>query len=295
MADETERAAIEEQARRLGWAPKDKFRGPESKWRDAPEYIEFVNSEFPVLRERVRTLSTRNAQYEQDNSHLRGQIGELNQTLQDFRIFSDKRDERAYKKARADIQREMDAAVDRSDPTAYREAKGKLEDLDAEAREAAEEEARLRAARQRENGGQQRQQAPVDPEVQSWLGENAWFNQDPLLNVTAMTIHAMLKRDQPGLSLRENLDEVTRQVKEAYPAKFGIKPKPKDEDEEVNPRVAAPSGNEDEKPARRASRSKTPGWDELPQDAKDACNRMIKNKMIKDRDEYVKEYYAQED
>src|SRR5262245_59472954 len=102
--DEIERTQVEDTAKRLGWAPKDKYRGPAEKWRDAPEYIEFVNKEFPVLRERVQMLARRNGDLETTNRQLSGQIGELNQTIDDFRIFNDKREERAYQRARKAIE-----------------------------------------------------------------------------------------------------------------------------------------------------------------------------------------------
>src|SRR5262245_57219656 len=142
--DENERAQIEDTAKRLGWAPKDKYKGPEGKWRDAPDYIEFVNNEFPVLRERLRTVTTRNAELETTNRTLTGQIGELSQTIDDFRLFSDKREERAYKRARKALEDEMDAAVDASNPQGYKDAKRRLDTLDEEARDQAEEDRKVR-------------------------------------------------------------------------------------------------------------------------------------------------------
>ena len=281
---------IEDTAKRLGWSPKDKYRGPEGKWKDAPEYIEFVNSEFPVMRERLRTVTTRNAELERQASVAINEVGELKTTLEEFKVFSEKRDQRAYLKARKDLQAEMDAAVDASNPQAYKEAKRSLEELDDEARAAAVEEQKTRREQRRDNG---QRAEPVHPDVTAWLAENPWFNQDPILNVTAMAIHGTLKQQQPGMSLKDNLEETKRQVAKAFPEKFGVKPKKDDDEEEPVARVNAPSGEEDRKPARRRNAKR--GYDDLPADAKKTCDRFIKQKMVKSREAYCEDYFADEE
>ena len=47
-------AALEQEARSMGWVPKEEFRGPETQWRDANEFVERGRTMIPILNARLR-------------------------------------------------------------------------------------------------------------------------------------------------------------------------------------------------------------------------------------------------
>jgi F0F1-type ATP synthase membrane subunit b/b' len=130
-------AKIEERARRIGWVPKDEFRGDPEKWAPADEFLERGERTLPILLERNRKIDDKLGKAEKDNKTLREQIEAMNGTLKEardtfveFRERTANVEQRAYQRARAELLAERDAAVAAADPAAFKAADAALTELD---------------------------------------------------------------------------------------------------------------------------------------------------------------------
>jgi hypothetical protein len=254
-ANAQEAHEVETKARRLGWAPREEFRGDPSRWKPADEFLAHGEEILPILRQNNETLHDRLAKQERD-------LAEAKQVLFEMREFNHRNEQRIKTEARAEVEAEMRAAVETADSQRFEAANARMKTMDAPSNQAPP------------------QRPYVEPAVQQWVTDNPWFNQDPMLNTVAQAIHVQLGREKPGLSLSDNLAEVTREVRARFPEKFGVNVRRSD----ASP-VAAPGGA----PAPRRTNKRT--FDDLPQEAKDAYarfNKMMDGKYSKD--EYLAQY-----
>ena len=268
-------AELEGRARRMGWRPKEEFRGDPHRWTDAQSFIERGEAELPVLRERYRTLDDRFARSEGELRQTRDQVSEMTKVLNEFRDFSARAEQRAYSKARSELERQMEDAAAGADQAGYRRAKAEFDALEPPKPVAAVAET---PPKKEEAPPAQR----VEPVVQSWVQENEWFNRDPILNAYATARHGQLLTEKPGLSLSENLAEVRREVIDRFPDKFG---NPKRERPQV---VATPAS-----PPPRKQGGKT--FEDLPVEARAAYERAKRWMPDYKKEEYLKTYFAGDD
>lgn len=265
--------SIEETARRMGWRPKEEYRGDPDKWRPAEDFVERGLNELPVLRDRYRALDER---YAKDVGDLKSQVKEMGEVLAEFREFSSKSEERAYQRALRELVEKRDAAVMHADTETFKATQAEIEALN--------ESVKKPAPKPKEETKPQEQpssQPQVDPYTQQWVTENPWFNASPMLQGAAIGIHNELLRNEPGLSLRENLAKVRAEVAKRFPEKF------------ENERRAAPSAVSEGGRAEMG-RKKGKTYNDLPPDAKAACDRFTKTIKGFTREDYVKQYFGEE-
>lgn len=256
---------IETRARRMGWAPKEEFRGDPARWKEAKEFLDRGENELPILRDRYRALEERS---DKEIGGIKKQLDETLGVLKEFRDFSRTAEERAYKKAKDDLEARMEYAVGQADTDAFKAAKRDLDQLEAPKAAPKPEEARTTAP-------------AVPVEITQFIADNPWFNNDPELRAYAGAVHDRIMRERPGVPLAEQLQEAKREVVARFPDKFS------------NPRreqaaaVTAPGGS--------SPRKKGKGYDDLPGDAKKICDRFVKTIPGYKREEYVKVYFAGEE
>lgn len=242
---------IEERARRMGWAPQDEFKGDPKRWVDAETFVQRGEEIMPILKANLR-------QFERDNAELKKTLSDLTDHLQ-------RADARAYQRALKDIKDQQRKAAESGDVETYdrleREAQGVLKEAAQERRQP------------RQEGGQD-----VHPDALAWREENPWFTRDEEMATFAAAQHELLLQTKPGLTMKENLAEVTRAVKKAYPEKF------------TNPRRNTTQAVEGNPGTRRGGNGKS--YDALPPDAKAACDRLVKQGVLK-REDYVKDYFSE--
>lgn len=293
-------AAIEARARLQGWKPRSEYHGPEGQWRDAKEFVTRVDEEMPLLRERFRRME---AQFTTTLAHqAQGQaaMAEMTDRLR-------KADERAYKRARRDLEAQRVAAVEAGDTSEFGRVDKELQELDAAERPAVQAQPAARAG-----ATGQETPAQIPREVQDWGERNPWFRQDQALQQVATNMHVRLLQDEPGLTLGQNLARVSAAMHQMYPSRVGApasgtrrEPAANTQEdgdlENDNPRrrAAADVSGSGERPARR--RGSGPNFDGMPADAKAAYSRyarMIGEKEIGKtkpltKEEYARDYWAQ--
>jgi hypothetical protein len=248
-----ELGTVEERAQRMGWTAKEKFRGDPERWVDAATFVKNGEESLPILRERLRTLEKTNV--------------DLGKSVQEFKKMSDTAYERAYGKAKKELEAEVKRAAKAGDEAGAAAASTELADLekDKATRDAVKD--------------------ATDPVFEAWKGENAWYEDAEMQEEAELEGYRLAKRMREGKQAKVEglpfLNMVKDAMKKKFPEKFG------------NPRRAAGSGVErsaaggDEAGgARRAGTS-------LPAEAKEAGERYVKQKLYKDKAAYAEAYWAQ--
>lgn len=301
---------FESRARRMGWVGKDEFRGDGgAQWVDAETFVRRAEQSADILIERNKALDRRLEQSEKtfgdykktSEKQLRdmsAQLKDLQDTLVDFRNFATSANERAYKKARSDLQAEMRRAVAEADVERFDAIRSRVDELDEEAQQYVESRQTRRRQEEPEekpeakpNGAatpaETQSEIPPPPEVQAWVSRNQWFiNPDfSYMNQYAQRMHMHLMRTEPGLSLQQNLDKVTELTRKKFPEEFGINPRREE---------AAVTASGVTSTTRAAVRKK-PGYDDLPAEAKQACDKYVKTIPGYTKEEYLKVYFADEE
>lgn len=263
---------VEARARAQGWRPENEYRPKDGgrPWVDAKTFLEAADEFMPVARERNRQLETKLTESQTELRSLRGEVGELKQVLTDFREFASLGEERAYKKALRELTDRRDVAVQHADMEAFRQADSEIAELNKTARTAP-------AAETKPAPTAQTQTPSVDPVVASWVSENPWFNDDIVLHNLAKGLDADYLKSKPGLSASARLTAVKAEVQRRYPEKF------ENPLRDTPSSVAAPRGT----PPSRAPKH---SYENLPPDAKKACDKYVKSIPGYTREEYVKAY-----
>lgn len=282
---QTEQADIEARATRMGWTPKDKFRGDPAKWSDAKTYVDRGEQLLPVLRERYRALDDRFAKQEQafvktsgDLDEVKTRLEEATGALKEFREFSRKSEERAYTRAKAEIEAKMAVAAAAADTQTYHAAKAELDTLD---RDRPKTEAPREPAReQARETTREAKPVQVDPEIPRWIDDNPWFNRDPIMNAFAVALNHKLLSEKPGLSMRDNLTEVKRIVMEKFPEKF------------ENLRREAPAVVASPTAPASASRKKGKTFDDIPAADRKSFEEFKRWMPDYKPEDYAKQYFA---
>jgi hypothetical protein len=260
---------IEVRARRLGWKPREEFAsGPPQNWKTAEEFVEAGDRELPLIRANNRKLETQVSRLSRDLTAVTESLAHMTEMQQ-------KAYERAYKKAREDLERQRDAAVEGADRAAFAAAEKGLKELDAEAPKPPPKPVQPRVAE-------------PPPEVLEWSDQNPWFLADATLREKAERIHMRIQQARPGLSLRENLAEVTAEMRRQHPEIAGENPR-------RNGAAEVSGAGTDNGPTRRSG-AKT--FDAMPADSKAAYERYAKAMKARGgaltKEQWAADYWDQE-
>jgi len=249
---------LEARARRMGWVPKEEYRGPEDNWRSAEEFIEVGENELPVLKERLRKSDSQVVD-------LTRKIGDLEATMKEFAEHHSKVEQRAQARAVKELKAEQRKAVEEGDTATFDKIDREIDDLSKEI-----------------SGGPQgktKKKDPSpddDPAYQAWIRDNDWYNDDIDLTVYAEQVAPVIAR-KTGLEGRAFYDEVAKAVKAKYPDKF------------TNTRRAKPSTVEGAGDIADERKSGKKTYSDLPPEAKAACDRFVKQGLVT-KEQYIKDY-----
>lgn len=247
---------IDERAARMGWTPKEKFRGDPAKWKDAATFVKDGEESLPILRERLHTMER--------------SLAEHGRTATEARKFYEGVEKRAYEKAKKELEGKIASAAKAGDDATATAAVQELVALEGDHVKA-------------EVRGQE------DPEWNSWIAQNPWYKDDPDLSVEAEAVAYKLraKAKRAGTAQVEGiafLNLVKEELVKQFPQKFG------------NPRRQQSSGVEGAGGAGAGGgggNGAKKGWDNLPAEAKQAGERYIKNGYVKDKATYAADYWSQ--
>lgn len=265
------RADIEAQARDMGWRPKSEFKGDPKDFIDAEEFVKRGENIMPILKANLADSQKKN----RENSK---QIAELRQTLSEVHDMLTASERRGYERAISEIEeRQRQAAAD-GDIKAYdkatRDLKTLKKDIDSETDGGSSADKAAGNQAQQGQGPMWRGKKMTTAQnqvVDEFVERNDWFNSNPVMKAAAISFHTTLEMNNKEQTLEENLEEVEKFIKRAYPDHFR------------NPRQDDPPSVESGGRPRSGKVAKT--YANLPQDAKAACDRACRNipGMTKDK------------
>jgi hypothetical protein len=240
-------------AKELGWRDKNEYKGPEDRWVEPNEFVRRGEEVLPIVksqlereRERVAELERRQAETQrQIDERLKRQSEEWEQRIARQERENNARAEASAKVAQLALQRqrdrfmaELDAAkravvpeeqrtqyddLVRREQEFYRSVAQEEEQIRAPIREIESEPERRETPPPQQNGQRQLSQDEMDT-VTNWRKSNPWFDNRIDANRIANMIHVNLLEERPNLSLRENLDLVSEEMKRRFPEKIGYNP-----------------------------------------------------------------------
>ena len=110
-----------------------------------------------------------------------------------------------------------------------------------------------------------------------WLDRNSWFGQDKRMTSIVNGIGESLRLEFPLLKGQPFLDKLDEVLIEEFPNKFGAKK------QSSTSRVESGAGRQGR------SGSNAQSYDNLPAEAKTACDRFVKQKLMT-REQYVQDF-----
>ncbi len=182
---------VEAEARKMGWTPKEEFRGDPEKWRDASEFLDRGRTMLPIMRKQVER---------QDR-----QIADLQKTITDLVEFNSKADKRAFDKALKELKEKQVEAVKTGDADAFVKVDEEIADLHKEAKD--------RPVVTKTDPGE-------DPEYLEWAGRNKWVETDKEAGAYATKYAEYLREKGDKRVGAAFLDDVAKAVKKEFPEKF---------------------------------------------------------------------------
>jgi hypothetical protein len=258
----------EKEARIFGWVPKEEFRGSEDDWVDAEVFVKRGKEINPILRKNNELLMKKLDEKAKEIDSIKASVEEFKQ----FQKESFERKTAEYEIQIAELKSKKREAIAEGNGDAVVDIYDQIDSL-----KEAQREAKAEAKAKADVPPPAQASIPDDPELQSWLGRNQWFGSDTEMTEMANGLGSSVRKQFPHLTGRDFLDKLDDRIKEYFPHKFtGNKAKGSAVDSSGSVRGSGSSGKK--------------SYDNLPADAKQACDRFIKNGWIKSKQEYVDSY-----
>lgn len=255
------------------------------------EYVRRAFQRLDIAKGTIGTIERKNAELLKSNEGLQSKLDTLTTGFKQFVENSRKAEERAYERAKKELEAKMEQAVEESDTTAYKKAKVQLDDLEAQIKDhpaltGKEPETITVADNQKTDWYTQ------DPEgyrrtKAEWQKANPWFGKNIKMTKFAKDADEVFTISEEGLAHKtqqERLDAITEAVKAEFPEYFGEKPVPAPEKPGGNSRRAAAVEEGASEGPPSGGRKKT--YADLPADAKIICDQLVREKILT-RDDYV--------
>jgi hypothetical protein len=254
--DQSEPEHSEEYARRLGWRPKDEFKGSADNWMDWEAFLDEDKSSAPQLKAQVKLLRRRLDQADK-------RMAKAERTFEEAREYFSKAEQRAYDRAIKDIKAKQLQAVQDGDVEAFAEAEAELDELGKDMKAAPKPDADMQRV------------------FKAWQRENDWYGSDDAMTAVADRIaQKMGSCEEAGLEPDEYLEEMAKRVRKEFPHKFKTEELPR-----KRPAVGGVST------AHSARGAETFG--NMPADAKAQFKRFKDQGIPVTEEGFAKDYWAE--
>ena len=278
---QVENGEMEQQARQMGWMPKEDWKGKPDGWVDAAEFVKRGETFIPFLQHDRKKLKGELEAERQARLGLEQTLREMKDQVDGLKSFSEEMAKDRTERRKTEIAQALKNAREAGDDVKVAELQNELGEVT-----------------RKPNGEVKdpvREEAPKGPVIQPWVREFIEGNDEFFKSGRKVALFnaVMLERRQGGDS-RVGPDQGTALLTEV-----------RDEVEKTlggNSRRTAPSKTEESRPAgggRGSSGGK--GWTDLPEEARQKCSEQAekfvgKGKAFKDeaawRKHYVAEYFG---
>lgn len=258
---------VQHEAESQGWVPKERFRGNESDWVDADTFVKRGREILPILRKNNENLI-------KDLQATKDQLKEFREAAEEFKKFQRESYERKAQEYESQIQEIKESraqAISDGDGQKVNALDDALDQAKENFKEAKQSVKDVVSAKDPEPTPE-----AIDPGLQAWLDRNTWFGQDKRLTGMVNGIGESLRLEFPLLKGQAFLDKLDEVLAEEFPNKFGKKQSPSSRVESGSGRQSRSGGN-------------AQSYDNLPPEAKSACDRFVKQKLMT-REQYVADF-----
>jgi hypothetical protein len=183
-------AEIIAKAEKMGWTPKDQFKGDPAKWRPADEFVERGENMLPLLRAQAKRQER--------------EIAELKAGMKELGEYHTKTEQRAMEKALLQLRQERADAIAKGDGAAFDKVDAEIADLKKKV------ETKAQPAQKKDDN---------DPVFQEWLSRNRWAEDEEMQLVGEAIGKSLVSKGEKATGM-DLLDLITKEVKRRYPEKF---------------------------------------------------------------------------
>lgn len=272
-ADQT--PTIESRATAMGWQPKEKFKGLEGEFVDAEAFVKKGEEILPILRANNRRLVDEVTGMKKTLDQAQRANQELQQSVEGLKEFQADIALERLKSKKRDLSKQLKEARSEENTELEEQLEEQLSTVNEAVKEYTKPAAKTQPAAKTESAPQ------PDPNLQAWMQDNPWFQNDSKKTAMSMGIAEELRKAGSELTGRDFLDEVARQTEEFF---------------------AEPRQSSRVESGRGGARGRSgKGFADLPDDAKKGCLKFERDlvgpgKTYKTADEwrahYAKEYFG---
>ncbi len=278
-----DQAALEQKALKMGWIPRDRFKGDPAKFTEAADYLARGEELLPLVRAENRNLHNKVETIQGELVATRQALSEATQAIEAFREMNSEEALARMKQSKEDLKARLKTAKEDKDTDAEVEITDQLQQTNAaivkaETKPTAEEKSKG------SGNGNGTADPAQNPDFLRWRAENPWYGSDIRRSYYADGVAQDLRRSGSPLTGREFFDAVTAEVDKIF-----------------NPSAASASrvegarGGAGGNGGGSGSNGKAKSFASMPQDAKDAAERYAKRvvgegKIYKDRAAFEKGY-----
>jgi len=260
-------SGIEKDARVFGWVPKEEFRGSEEAWVDAETFVKRGKEINPILRANNERLKK---EMEAERQKHNKELAELKQAAEEFKQFQKDaftRKQQQLETELSDLKNQRKEAIREGDADLVVELEDRIEDLKEEKSKKPEPVVATPSVQE---------EVKIDPSLNEWLEGNKWFGQDVEATEVANALGVSLRKQFPNLTGVDFLNKLDEKLKQRVPELYGNQNQTRSAVEGSTTRSAPSSGKK--------------SYDNLPADAKAACDKFVKQGLFKSKQEYVELY-----
>lgn len=241
----------EAEARKMGWTPKDEFKGDPNHHIDAETFYTRAVEFMPIAKATIKKLSNKIDQMEREQKKASE--------------FFSKSEERAYHRALEDLRAKQEAAVESGDIEAFRAADKEADKLRSEMGKPAIDKPEVDEKERATSFGE-------------WMEANPWYVMNEKLAAYTDAQAQIIVTAKGGILDRSDLDELAEKVKAKFPSAF--------EDDDTTPKQKrSPVEGAGNRPAQRGGKTLA----DLPPEARAQAIKWDKQGVCKTAD-YLKNY-----
>jgi hypothetical protein len=255
---------IIEEATKGGWCPQEEWKGDPDKWVDAKTFVERGEKFAGQMKQQRDELHN-------EVESLKSEISKQQESFAEFQKFTEEARKREIAQLEKDHQSQLKSlkeqkkeALKDGDADRVIELDDEIDDLKDVHKKSMEE----KASESKEDKSTDK---PDDRIFQEWVKENEWYTNNVKLRSFANGYGGEIEGKYVG---KEFLDKILEKVKSEFPEEFENKNRDRSD-------VEGGSGGNHKK-------GKT--YDDLPQEAKQACDKFVKTIPGFTVEKYLKDY-----
>lgn len=255
-----------EEAKTLGWKSPKEWKGepPKNGFKKAKDFLAHGKEVLPIVQ-------SQNKKLERELEAARKELAETKKETAKKLENLERMSRAALKQQRDQLEEKYAAAIDAAAEVGDKAAVQKLRSDEKKALKEFDEEAADKKDDTKKDDDKPKGEIPK--EVEAWVKENPWFEDDEEAKAVAITRHGKLLRDHPTWSLEKNLEEVRKYVAKRFPEHFEEEKKGDDDEDEAPKRKGSRVEGGGSRMGGGAERS---AWSKLPADAQKQADTFIK-------------------